>query len=553
MFNSRVHINADLKFRKLQIPFSQVSYPSLSADGKWTAFAAADINGKWDVYYMHTGGGEPKRVTYDSSIFVEQSSDISPDGSKIVYNYFNLGKQRFEAIVVSVLGGTGKLVALNSALQRWRPDGTRIGYMQFRNPKNAPYNLWSVNADGSDNKLEFADSLAVGGRFSFCWSPDGSSIAWIRSMKGSYQEVIVKNLVTGKEKQITDEKSNIDDVCWLQNGMILYSSNKNGNSNLWMVPEDGGESQQVTTGTSTDLGISASSDGKTVLYYQQQKTGKIWIGDINSRTSKQITFDDRQIDDVSLQPNGAQVAYIASVSEGDISAGNELFVMDRNGSSRQQLTNGKHTLQRVQWSPGGKYVGYIEHKFNSSPDSSDLIILESSIAASPVHVIHGVLGYLWVNEKLIQVRFPNSVQNCLYNMESKTTSPFYEDSTLAIPVNSSRMILYFERKEGRLGLYIRSSEYKTNPGKFPPKQFIPDQIFKSITRTNIQDQFLYWRDLNNKFFRKNYTTGVIENLTGNYSGFELNSLGNVSPNNKEFAYVAQQANGKFILIENLFK
>jgi hypothetical protein len=115
------------------------------------------------------------------------------------------------------------------------------------------------------------------------------------------------------------------------------------------------------------------------------------------------------------------------------------------------------------------------------------------------------------------------------------------------------MVLYFERKEGKLGLYIRSSEYKTNPEKFPPKQFIPDQTYKSLTSTSIQDQFLYWRDLNNKFFRKNYATGVIENLSGNYSGYEFYSPGNVSPNNKEFAYVAQQVNGKFILIENLFK
>ena len=553
LFNAKVHINSDLKFRKLQIPFSQVSYPSLSADGKWTAFAAADINGKWDVYYMHTGDGVPKRVSYDSSIYVQQMSDISPDGSKIVYNYPNLSKQRLEAIVVSVLGGSGKIVALNSTLQRWRPDGKRIGYMQLPNSKNADLSLWSVNADGSDNKLEFADSVSVRGRYSFCWSPDGNSIAWIRSTKGSYQEVIVKNLVNGKEKQITDEKSNIDDVCWLKNDMILYSSNKNGNSNLWMVSNNGGESQQVTTGTNTDLGISASSDGKTVLYYQQQRIGKIWIGDLQSRTSRQITFEDRQINEVSLHPNGSQIAYIGAVTEGDISLGNELFVMDRNGSNRQQVTNGKHTLQNVLWSPDGKYIGYIEHMFNDPQDSSDVIILESSNTTAPFQVVHGVLSFQWVNEKTIQMNFQNSAQSSLYNLETKTTSLFYEDSTSAVPVNSNTMVIYYERKQGREGVYIRSLEYKTNPDKSPPKKFITDESFKSIASRSIQDHYFYWSDIRNKFFRKNYSTGVIENLSGNYSGYEFNSSGNISPNNKEFVYVAQQVNGKFILIENLFK
>jgi hypothetical protein len=372
-------------------------------------------------------------------------------------------------------------------------------------------------------------------------------------LKGSFQEVVVKNLITGKEKQITDEKSNIDDVCWLENDMILYSSNKNGNSNLWMVFKDGGESQQVTTGTSTDLGISASFDGKTVLYYQQQRTGKIWIGDLPSRTSKQITFDDRQIDDVSLHPNGSQLAYISSVNEGDISSGNELFVMDRSGSNQQQLTNGKHTLRSVMWSPGGKSIGYIEHKFNDPPDSSDVIILESSNTTTPLHVVHGVSGFLWVNEKMIQVRFANATHNSLYDLETKTSSSFYEDSTSAMPVNSSRLVLFNDRKQGRQGLFIRLAEYKTNPNKFPARQFIPDQTYTSMRSGRIMDQFFYWTDLNNKLFRKNYTTGIVENLSGNYSGYVFNSPSNISQNNKDFAYVAQQVNGKFILIENLFK
>src|SRR5258705_3840512 len=92
-------VNPNMTLRVLQIPFTQVNYPGLSPDGNWAAFPAADANGKWDVYFMNIAGGEPRRITTDSSRFTQQA-DVSPDGSQITYDRVDSKSFKLNSFVV---------------------------------------------------------------------------------------------------------------------------------------------------------------------------------------------------------------------------------------------------------------------------------------------------------------------------------------------------------------------------------------------------------------------------------------------------------------------
>ena len=123
---------------------------------------------------------------------------------------------------------------------KWMPDGKQIGYVTVFNSKYR--SLHYVNPDGSGDRIEYVDSIGTAfGHFDYAWSPDGNSIAWIRSFKGGYQEIIIYNLKTGNEKQLTSERKNMDAVYWTTNNMIIFSSSKAGNTNLWCIPAGGGE------------------------------------------------------------------------------------------------------------------------------------------------------------------------------------------------------------------------------------------------------------------------------------------------------------------------
>ena len=206
-----------------------------------------------------------------------------------------------EIFVVSALGGGSNRIAVGGIIPRWKPDGQRVGYVksgQFQYESDSrKYEFWTVAYDGSDNRLEFIDSLSVqaNSRFSYCWSPDGGSVGWLRTNERSFQELLIHDLATGEERVLTGGDERMDDIAWTSNDEILYSSNKTGNTNLWMVPASGGTPAQITKGSGPDIGIKVSADGKHLVYLQQQRVGNIWLGSFGTGAARQLTFDDRQI------------------------------------------------------------------------------------------------------------------------------------------------------------------------------------------------------------------------------------------------------------------
>jgi len=48
----------------------------------------------------------------------------------------------------------------------------------------------------------------------------------------SYQELMVHDLGTGRGRQLTFNKKNINEVCWTRNNQIIFSSDIAGNFNL---------------------------------------------------------------------------------------------------------------------------------------------------------------------------------------------------------------------------------------------------------------------------------------------------------------------------------
>jgi Tol biopolymer transport system component/predicted Ser/Thr protein kinase len=542
-----VGLNPNMTFRVLQIPLTQISYPGLSPDGSWVAFPAADVNGKWDVYFMNASGGEPRRITSDSSLFVNQT-DISPDGSQIAYDRFNLNTQKVEVYVVSSLGGLSKRIAEVGLEPRWHPNGQHIGYMltgQAGSPassKSGKFQFWSVKPDGSDNHLEFVDSVSGPGRYSFSYSPDGKSVTWIRSFPERYQEVIVTELATGKERQLTFDKKNIDEVCWTRGNEIIFSSNKSGNTNLWMVPVGGGLPLQITKGSGPDIGMKISADGKRLVYLQQQEVGHIWIANLDGSAAHQVTFDDRNIVSPSISPDGKQIAF--SMYDPDpLKPIRFIHLMDRDGSNRRQLTSGNEITTAPRWSPDGKWIAYRSWSPSEPADSSKVYLLEMANPGSPKLVGNGV-GVWWVNPT--EFILLTQTKSFLASIGGSELKQFYEDSTAAIPILRRKYILFYDLHKAQEGWWLVSSAGSKATTDEKPKKIhsgalgyllAPDgtSLFYFKTPTNI--------------WRISFPDGKQEHLHGPFpSGLSSPS---VSYDGKEMVYVDSRVSAKLVMIENL--
>jgi len=313
-------------------PSTGVMALAVSPDGQSVAFSQIiwhqterGIN-QSELYTVSTMGGEPKRLTFDSS-FVS-GMGWSPDGREIVF-----ASQRGESSGliaplslwrISVSGGQPERLSVasqygcypsNPMISRdgsrlvceqrdiwstdiWRapgphasgdaivpakfiastwpennaqfsPDGKRIAYS---GGTTGSFEIWVCNEQGQAcaQLTSMAPRIAQNPR----WSPDGSEVAF-----DSGDGIYVVRSDGGSPRALTVERSNEALPSWSRDGQwIYYGSNREGEWQIWKSPAAGGEAVQVTQ----HGGFEAfeSLDGR-YLYYTKP-IGLIWAFGLSS-------------------------------------------------------------------------------------------------------------------------------------------------------------------------------------------------------------------------------------------------------------------------------
>jgi serine/threonine protein kinase/Tol biopolymer transport system component len=318
--SSLPEINPGMEVSALQIPATEYQYPGLSPDGKWLGFMGADLNGNWDVYVMHTETGENRRLTTDSTLNMGNAAKVtfSPDGSYLAYSRIRRNMETAEVCVVSVLSGSVRVIADTGIAPIWSPSGDRVYYYRAGSFRRSPARThwreyWSVSPLGGDSRLELTDSLATGGLrfFAMGISPDGKKFIFTRPMKGEYNELIVHDLHSGAETQLTDDRKSIDEAVWLTNGYIIYSTNRSGNFNIWALPEKGGRAVQITRGAGPDFGISVSLAANRMVFSQRSAVSTVWMVNTDGTGHRQL-YPEENLGRSDVSPDGRSIAMEAT-------------------------------------------------------------------------------------------------------------------------------------------------------------------------------------------------------------------------------------------------
>ena len=570
----RLAVNPDMTTRVLQVPFTQFSYPGISPDGKWVAFPAADVNGKWDIYYMHVNGGEPRKVTSDATTFIQQSADISPDGSQIAYTRPNENSSAFEIFAISSLGGTSRRLATGAECPLWSPDGKRVGFVRTTNresrSESGKMEFWSVSADGADARKEYTDSLFVikGGdfRYSFCWSPNGNAIAWIRSFSSSSQVLIVHDLGTGRERQLTNGNENIDSMVWTVDDQIIFSSNRGGNTNLWTIPASGGEASQVTKGGGPDIGMSVSRSGRTLVYLQQQPVGFLWTANVDGSSLRQISFDEREIWEPTMSSDKKQIAFVMRDPD-PLKTNTDLYVVERDGNNRRRLTTGNSITRVPSFSPNGQKIMYNVPPTNQGADTSSFstYVVEVDHPGPPKLVGRG-FGVDWFDNDHILIDDNISVRSYIASVSGGSTRRFYSDSLFVWSVWDGRHLLYFDRHSDKLGWWVVETEKldatellrQTGDVVMPavrgPAKKIgapPGPLSRYTSRSSSSGFILQYAEPGK--VRRIWFGGRSEEiLPATFPGLINRSI-NISADGNDIVYVAPRLSARLILVENLFR
>ncbi len=306
--------------------------PRFSPDGKWITFTS-NRAGNNDVYLIPAGGGEPRQLTYYSGD--DQALYWTPDG---------------KAVIISSNRGPG---AYGSPLYRLPVDGAPPEPMGMSTAR-----LGMMKQDGS--MIAFNRALPSTG-------------AWRKAFKGnSAPGITVMDVKGGQIAEITntdmrDYRNHVNDVypMWGADGMIYFSSERDGIYNIWRIPPKGGTAQQVTR--LKEGGVfypTISPDGKRIIF---QNDFDLWTLDLPNgaprRVSIPLSFDpkdgdlevitsDSRADGFSPSPNGE---YVAVDFRGNI----QIVPSEQGIGEKTPVATTAWRENNERYSPDGRKIAYI--------------------------------------------------------------------------------------------------------------------------------------------------------------------------------------------------
>ncbi len=191
-------MNADGTGEQVLTPDSTTPYnsqdqtPTWSHDGKQIAFQSDNGGAERDIYVMNADGTNKKNIT-SSSGGNHVSPAWSPDGTKIAFSsyrgdtYDANGKLTPNSdIYVINADGTGSETRLTDHPMEdfeanWSPDGKQIvftGHHDQVSQYTWDYDVFVMNADGSEETNLTPDPPVDSGEGGAAWSPDGKKIVY---------------------------------------------------------------------------------------------------------------------------------------------------------------------------------------------------------------------------------------------------------------------------------------------------------------------------------------------------------------------------------------
>jgi Tol biopolymer transport system component/DNA-binding winged helix-turn-helix (wHTH) protein len=232
---------------------------SWTADGK--AVYASNKNGDRDIWIINPDGGNQKQLTVDAGS--NEFPSVSPDDRYIVFVSDRAGARNIWRMDID--GGNPARLT-RSSYDSWpqcSPDGRWVFFTSLGSGKPA---VWKVPIEGGEPVL-LTGSLSNRP----CVSPDGKLIAcwWLKEDEMPVlRRLAIVPAEGGQPIRLLDlPLTHGTDFRWAADGRaLMYIDTREGISNIWSQPINGGPARQLTDFNSDRIfRFDLSRDGKQLL------------------------------------------------------------------------------------------------------------------------------------------------------------------------------------------------------------------------------------------------------------------------------------------------
>ena len=201
------------------------------------------------------------------------------------------------------------------------------------------------------------------------WAPDGKTIAAVigGSTTGSgLMEVVEVNVDDGSMKPITKKGwYEIRQIAWLpdKSGMLIMGAEKPSDyfrQQIWYLSYPDGEARRIAPDFNNYTGMNLTADGKSLAAIQSNRISNIWIvpnGDASRAVQiKPGGTNQEGTDGIGWAPDGRIVFYSTA------SGGDDLWIMNNDGTDVKQLTADAGTNYDPIFTPDGRYIVFVSER-----------------------------------------------------------------------------------------------------------------------------------------------------------------------------------------------
>ena len=240
----------------------------------------------------------------------------------------------------------------------WSPDGQKIAFSAFSGGDSEVY-IIDLN---TEQVTPLTNNAAVEDRYP-TWSPNGQKIAFASDRDGDY-DIYKMNAApqsaTNVPKKLTTNTKDDLEPAWSPNGgKITFARYRDGgNSDIYIM--DNSPSTEGATNISRTTSSESSPDwspsGEKIAFANSGNRPGIYVMNKDGSNKNRVAFPRHEFfylppKDPAWSPNGRKIAYSIRLAPDEPASDSEIFVINKDGSNKNRLTNNTTDDSAPDWQP----------------------------------------------------------------------------------------------------------------------------------------------------------------------------------------------------------